>query len=65
MWLVDDNGTTETFREYKGVKGDQKNPLFALLSMEDEEVSYSRITRNESGKKNPKLKFTPQSILTR
>lgn len=49
VWLVDDNGITEAFGEYKDIEGDQ-NTLFALLYMEAEEVSYSGITRNKSEK---------------
>lgn len=51
VWLVNYNGITEAFGEYKDIEGDQ-NTLFGLY-METEEVSCSGIARNESGKRMP------------
>lgn len=52
VWLVDNNGITQAFGEYKDSEGHQNTLLALLLYMEAEEVSYSGIIRNESEKKS-------------
>lgn len=65
VWLVDDNGIIEALGEYKSVKGDQKNhylPCCYLWKLRKFPIVELQGMSQE--KKNPNLKFKPESILT-